>query len=42
MKKALQALLALTLLAAAAEGIILVQIRLDPWRLLALTKAPHC
>ncbi len=39
MKKALQALLALTLLAAVAEGIILVQIRLDPWRLLALTES---
>lgn len=36
MKKSLQILLALTLLAALAEGLVLLRIRIDPWRLAAL------
>ena len=39
MKKGLQALLGLTLVAALAEGLILVRIRLDPWRSAALLES---
>ena len=39
MKKGLQILLGLTLLAALAEGLILIRIRIDPWRLAALLES---
>jgi len=39
MKKILQVLIGLTLLAAAAEGLILLRIPLDPWRLAALLES---
>jgi len=39
MKKALQVFLGLTLLAASAEGLILVRIRIDPWGLAALLES---
>jgi len=39
MKKGLQFILALTLLTALAEGLILIRIRIDPWRLAALTES---
>ncbi len=39
MKKGLQALLGLTLLAALAEGLILIRIRIDPWRSAALLES---
>jgi membrane protease YdiL (CAAX protease family) len=39
MKKGLQILLGLTLLAALAEGLILIQIRVDPWRAAALLES---
>ena len=39
MKKGLQILLGLTLLAAVAEGLILVRIRIDPWQLAALMES---
>jgi hypothetical protein len=39
MKKGIQVLLGLTLLAAVAEGLILVRIRIDPWKLAALVES---
>jgi membrane protease YdiL (CAAX protease family) len=39
MKRGLQAILGLTLLAALAEGLILFRIRIDPWRLAALLES---
>jgi membrane protease YdiL (CAAX protease family) len=39
MKKSLQIFLGLTLLAALAEGLILVRIRIDPWKLAALMES---
>ena len=39
MNKGVQAVLGLTLLAALAEGLILVRIRIDPWRLAALLES---
>ena len=39
MKKGLQIILGLTLLAALAEGLILIRIRIDPWRLAALMES---
>jgi membrane protease YdiL (CAAX protease family) len=39
MKKALQVLLGLTLLAALAEGLILMRIGIDPWKLAALVES---
>jgi membrane protease YdiL (CAAX protease family) len=39
MKKGLQIFLGLTLLAALAEGLILIQIRIDPWRTAALLES---
>jgi len=39
MKRALQAFLGLTLLAAVAEGLILVRIRIEPWLLAALLES---
>jgi len=39
MKKALQVVLALTALAALAEGLILIRIHIDPWRLAALLES---
>jgi hypothetical protein len=39
MKKGLQVLLGLTLLAALAEGLVLLRIRIDPWRLAALLES---
>src|SRR5271157_5918356 len=39
MKKSLQVLLGLTLLAAMAEGLILVRIHIDPWKLAALLES---
>ncbi len=42
MKKGLQILLGLTLLAALAEGLILIRIRIDPWRWPLCWKAWRC
>src|SRR5271157_573460 len=39
MKKGLQVLLGLTLLAALAEGLVLIRIRIDPWRSAALLES---
>src|ERR1035437_135877 len=39
MRRSLQIFLGLTLLAALAEGLILIQIRLDPWRLAAFLES---
>ncbi|HTS71740.1 MAG TPA: CPBP family intramembrane glutamic endopeptidase [Terriglobia bacterium] len=39
MKKGLQAILGLTLLAALSEGLILIRIRIDPWRTAALLES---
>jgi len=39
MKKSLQLLLGLTLLAAVAEGLVLIRIRIDPWRLFTLMES---
>ena len=39
MKRGLQAILGLTLLAALAEGLILIRIRIDPWRTAALLES---
>jgi membrane protease YdiL (CAAX protease family) len=39
MKRFLQVFLGLTLLAALAEGLILIQVRLDPWRLAAFVES---
>ncbi|MFZ0961019.1 MAG: CPBP family glutamic-type intramembrane protease [Terriglobia bacterium] len=39
MKKTLQILFGLTLLAALAEGLVLIRIRIDPWRLAALMES---
>jgi hypothetical protein len=39
MKRLLQVLLGLTLLAALAEGLVLIRIRIDPWRLAALMES---
>jgi membrane protease YdiL (CAAX protease family) len=39
MKKGIQVFLGLTLLAALAEGLILVRIRMDPWKLAALLES---